>query len=263
MDPLHQATLNETDPAGDGGGAAFIPEPFVPAQAADAPESAPGAAEPQGWQQYTNDPEFQSWMAQQNSELFDARLNALMGQQQQAEQGQPQDLNSLLDPMGESYGQNLAMLLQSRDQQLIQQLQPVIEFVQNQQQTAATERLAAPILQADAAQNGPLSKEQNEVAMILADAFTTQQEQIYGAGNQRASQLGLQQALSMTRALAGSSQAAGRQESIDQLHAATQGLRVPAAAGGSTPTVLRPAARSPQELLERTFGPNGMTPTAA
>lgn len=144
MDLLEFESVADPSEAGAGGDPAAEPVEATPEVT---PE--PAAAEP-------------SYLtADQAAEIADARFNALLAQLDAAEPtptpGEPVDMNELLNPLAEGYGENFANYLARRDEWILSQFEERLT------------RMVGPVTQTFEAQ----AAERNELALDAAIAEQT------------------------------------------------------------------------------------------
>lgn len=258
MDQFLSRLFNlQTDPGGapEGGAPPAAAEPAAatgPAAAAPEPVAAPA---PAGW----DDPAFIAAVDQRAAEMFEHRMSALAGQQQQqpaAAAGPAPDLNELLSPLSESFGENLARFLADRDQFLLgqigQQIQPILSR-EEQAQTAQGQQVMDEIVTAqwNPATDGPLSEVGKSAIKDLAPSYLPEMEQRYGAGPM-AAQAALTKAAGTIRALNADARGAGGQANADQLAAVAAAAGEPGTGTGAIQ--VPPPAKDYNDVLARYFG---------
>lgn len=229
------------DGGGDGGGAP-APDPQPDTGGGDAPAPQPDPT-----------PAPADYVSRDDYQALVDELAQIRGQipQQQAAQPQPDqnfDPNEFLNPYNENFGANLLAVLGQVAQQQQQAVAPILDSYQQQQEVEQTQRVTAPILQADSAQHGDLTPEQTTVWQTLADSFLPQHEARFGEGSDRAIAAAAQQALQMVRAIAANAAQAGGQQAVDDLHTVTQTQTLP---GTSTSAVRLPTPRIGETFMQR------------
>lgn len=229
----------------DIGAAEAVAEPAAEA-ATEAVETTPATeAAPAGWT--PDDPAFIDAVDARAAEVANVQFQQLL-QRFEAENvgaqtapGEPIDLNELLNPLNDGFGQNIGQFLQQRDEYLLSQVKEMFQPFQSRFQNETVQegmQRVADIIDDDFSRNGAIelgegAPDPKKVIQEIAPLYLGEMESRYGQGSPRAAEQALAKATGMVRSIVTAAEKRGAAQNANQLATLSSANREPGTGGGA------------------------------